>query len=97
MPSTALESLTGNDRTPWQLGRGSMPRLREIFPLIAIVSVVLVRGEIYFAIWLREEGLDVAHSSPSIRGVLLFALTFIVCNRAGSGSAIGMPRKYDLF
>jgi hypothetical protein len=42
-----------------------MPRLREIFPLIAIVSVVLVRGEIYFAIWLREEGLDVAHSSIS--------------------------------
>ena len=55
MPTTALRSLTGNDRTPWPLGRGSMPRLREIFPLIAIVFPVLVRDEIYFAIWLREE------------------------------------------
>jgi len=27
-----------------------MPRLREIFPLIAIVFAVLVRDEIYFAI-----------------------------------------------
>ena len=73
-----------------------MPRLREIFPLIAIVSVVLVRGEIYFAIWLREEGLDVAHASQSIRGVLLFAVTFIVCNRAGSGSSM-MPRGSECF
>jgi hypothetical protein len=45
-----------------------MPRLREICPLIAIVFVVLVRDEIYFAIWFREEGLDVAHSSHSLRG-----------------------------
>jgi D-alanine transaminase len=44
------------------------PRLREICPLIAIVFVVLVRDEIYFAIWFREEGLDVAHSSHSLRG-----------------------------
>jgi hypothetical protein len=32
-----------------------MPRPRELFPLIAIVFPVLVRDEIYFAIWLREE------------------------------------------
>jgi len=46
MPTTALRSLTGNDRTPWPLGRGSMPRPRELFPLIAIVFAVLVRDEI---------------------------------------------------